>query len=216
MSKNIYWQKPDTNNKIIAALQNNDLLVTTTDTIPGFLANTTEQGFVTLNKIKQDRSNKPYIVLVSDLNKLEYFVDTECLTPKIKELLSKCWPGPLTIIFKARKNLPDFLKSEKDTVAIRCPKYSPLLEVLKHFDGLFSTSANKSSRPAPQTVEYLDPKIIEQVKYVVRDVESTLPTNPSTIIDISSGQVSVVRRGAYPVEELNSWILNQVQDDNGG
>jgi L-threonylcarbamoyladenylate synthase len=196
----MYWQKQDTKQKIITALQHDDVLVTTTDTIPGLLANITESGFTALNKIKQDRSTKPYIILISDLDKLGYFVDP--LTPKIKLLLSKCWPGPLTVIFKAKHDLPYFLKSEKGTVAIRCPNYSPLLDILKHFNGLFSTSANRSAHPTPQKIEYLDPKIIEQVKYVVRDVESTLPTNPSTIIDISSGKIALVRQGAYPLEEI--------------
>ena len=209
----IYWQdlnskKPDAKKvdakQIIEALQNNEILITTTDTVPGLLANTTSHGFAALNKIKQDRQNKPYIILISDAKKLDNFVDTQQFTPQIKNLIEQCWPGPLTIIFKAKKNLPSFLKSEQDTVAIRCPNYTPLLEILKHFNGLYSTSANSSYNPAPKSINDVDDQVTAQVKYLIDDKDITeQATQASTIIDISqAGQVKIIRQGAYTKKDL--------------
>ncbi|MFA6534896.1 MAG: L-threonylcarbamoyladenylate synthase [Candidatus Babeliales bacterium] len=221
----IYWQSPDTKNKVIEELKNNKVLITTTDTIPGFLANTTAQGFQALNTIKQDRQHKPYIILISDTSigdasKLDYFVDPEQLTQQIKNLVKQCWPGPLTVIFEAKKELPAFLKSENNTVAIRCPDYPPLLDILKNFNGLFSTSANISNTPAPTTIKDVNKEVISQVKYFVDDNNNESSqshrTKPSTIIDVSNmaqssntsvgnthvAQIRVVRQGAYTTQDL--------------
>lgn len=56
---------------------------------------------------------------------------------------------------------------EIQTVAIRCPEHAGLQNVLKHFDGLFSTSANKTGMPAPVKFEDIDKNLLEQVKYAV-------------------------------------------------
>jgi len=233
----IYWQAPDTKDKIIEALKSNKVLITTTDTIPGLLANVTNQGFQELNKIKQDRQNKPYIILIGDasiddasigdssklnhfgdISKLDHFVEPEQLTPQIRKLVKHCWPGPLTIIFKAKKDLPNFLKSEQGTIAIRCPNYAPLLEILKHFEGLYSTSANRSAGTVPATIDSVDQQLALEVAYLVDDSDSVQPVRqsylsgggvtttdkkeqmatdklslmdkPSTIIDISNMHIS--------------------------
>ena len=199
----IYWQDPDTENKIIHALQDNKVLITTTDTIPGFLANTTAQGFAALNSIKGGRQNKPYIILIDNFRKLDYFVDQQQITPQVKKLVNKFWPGPLTIIFKAKKELPNFLKSEQETVAIRCPNQTHMLRVLKHFNGLYSTSANRSSDPAPMTIDSVNQQVALKVAYLVEDKEQKTAGKPSTIIDVSNPKkICIVRQGAYPIQDL--------------
>ncbi|MFH1253995.1 MAG: L-threonylcarbamoyladenylate synthase [bacterium] len=221
----IHWQSPNTKNKIIEELQNNKVLITTTDTIPGFIANTTAQGFQALNTIKQDRQHKPYIILISDTDigdasisdasKLDYFVEPEQLTQHIKNLVKQCWPGPLTVIFKAKKELPAFLKSENNTVAIRCPNYTPLLEILKKFNGLFSTSANISNTPAPTTIKDVNQEVISQVKYLVDDNDKknlqSHETKPSTIIDVSTNQIRIIRQGAYTAQDLEKILGENIK-----
>lgn len=215
----IHWQSPETKSKIIEALQDNKVLITTTDTIPGFLANATAQGFDALNTIKQDRQNKPYIILISDASKLDYFVQPEQLTQQIKHLIKKCWPGPLTIIFKAKKELPAFLKSENNTVAIRCPNYHQLLDVLKNFNGLFSTSANISNTPAPKTIADVNQQVALQVKYLVNDNNSkdsqSYETKPSTIINVSeiakTDQIKIIRQGAYTIQDLEKILGENIK-----
>jgi L-threonylcarbamoyladenylate synthase len=213
----IYWQAPDTKDKIIEALKSNKVLITTTDTIPGLLANTTNQGFQELNKIKQDRQNKPYIILIGDssigdsskldhfgdISKLDHFVEPEQLTPQIRKLVKHCWPGPLTIIFKAKKDLPNFLKSEQGTIAIRCPNYAPLLEILKHFEGLYSTSANRSAGTVPATIDSVDQQLALEVAYLVDDSDSVQPVRQSYL---SGGGVATTdKKEQMATDKLSLW-----------
>ncbi len=113
---------------IVEELQRGCVIAGDTDTVPGLLAPLSERGFKSLNLIK-GRFEKPYLVLTDSPEKLTKFVDFP-LDPYVRVLIEQCWPGPLTIIFKAKAALPSYIKSVDGTIAIRIPKHAGLLKVL--------------------------------------------------------------------------------------
>ena len=126
-------------------------------------------------------------------------------------MLQNCWPGPITIIFKATSKLPSYYYSKQGTIALRCPDHTGLQEILQSFDGLFSTSANRSSEPIPKTLYEINTTIFNSVALIVNHQQQYLP--PSSIIDVSALQytaatqdttqkIKVIRKGLYPLEEL--------------
>jgi L-threonylcarbamoyladenylate synthase len=202
--KMLFWQDTKTIELLKKSLQLEHVSITTTDTIPGFLAPLSAQSFSLLNDIKGRPADKPYLVLIASLQQVEHFVDTVSLTDRVRILLEHCWPGPVTFVFKSKKGLPPFLQSTDGTIALRCPNHKGLLGLLTSFEGLFSSSANKSAQPPAQRIDDLNPDIITAVEYIVADrgKEKSLAL-PSTVIDVSdSEQISVIRKGSYPVEEL--------------
>lgn len=203
--KIISWQDPSTIPLLEQALAAGNCSITSTDTILGFLAPLTEQGFAGLNALKGGRQDKPYLVLIASPDKLEAFIDYAALAPKIQKLVTQCWPGPVTIIFKAKPNLPKYLVSPTGTIAIRCPQHTGLLTLLASYDGLFSTSANRSGQEPPQHVEQIDPDVIELVDYIVTEPNPTQEAQlPSTIIDASDNHnIKVVRAGTFPASKLD-------------
>ena len=195
------WHNITDQEQITELLKNDIVVAGSSDTILGLLANTTTQGHAELNRIKE-RAEKSYIVLIADKTKLDRFVLQPASTA-VQKLMTHCWPGPLTLILKADEALPDYLKAHDGTIALRVPKHAGLLSVLKKFDGLFSTSANKYGKPVALTAEELDPSIASQVTCVVVDENKTKNLiTPSTIIDCSGENLRVVREGAYLIEEL--------------
>ena len=229
MNKLHYWSEKQIIDELKISLCNNNIVITSTDTILGFLGNITLESFDKITKIKEKRENKPFLVIINSIDKLSKFVDIQSLEgTNVNNLLKKHWPGPLTVIFRAKKDLPAFMKSKENTIAIRCPQHKGLQEILQHFDGLFSTSANRTNQPAPINYKDLDPEIIKQVQFVLIKKEKVDTKNklyqtlPSTIIDVSDTSVSdihvshecvsntivsdnnikLVRKGAYPVEDL--------------
>lgn len=199
--KIVYWNDKNSIEYLVKKLQSENIILGSSDTVLGLLANTTKEGLRKLNKIKQ-RSKKPYVVLIANKASLYNFVDKEKLLP-IEKFINNCWPGPVTLIFKIKPSIPSFMKSKKGTIAFRVPDHAGLQKLLSHFTGLFSTSANISGTPIPQTIKEVDKHIINQVACIVtgkqRGQSSSLP---STIIDCSGEKISVVREGAYPVDEL--------------
>ncbi len=226
--KPIFSWNNESNIKIVKnSIRNNKICITSTDTILGFTANLTKTGFEALNNLKERSATKPYLILISGPEKLSIFIDEENLTPQIQNLISKCWPGPVTIIFKARKELPSFLTSKNNTIALRSPKNPYLLKLLKSFDGLFSTSANKTTDSPPKNLDEISNTIIEKVECIIVennnsydnknsnakknnlfiDTKASMLQNlPSTIIDATSGKkIKVIRKGAYSINELEKY-----------
>ena len=120
--------------------------------------------------------------------------------------MNSCWPGPLTLILKAKPDLPDFMKSPEGTVGLRMPNHKGLLELLARFEGLFSTSANRAGEPVPQSIDEIDPEIMDAISYLIVDREQTPSMVPSTILDCSRDEIRIVRKGAYPIEKLEKII----------
>ena len=224
--KHLCWTEPSTIEKLKNSLKCDQISITSTDTILGFLANLSEKSFSALNNIKGERAQKPYLILISNKDKLknfiaaDYFDQNNILNKKIFNLIKNCWPGPLTIIFKAKKDLSSFAVSKENTIALRCPDHAPLQKLLESFDGLFSTSANKTGTPPPTFLEDIDLQTSQQISYVATDEkfevdrQHTLKqTLPSTIIDISTGkEVKVVRSGAFSINELEKYYGSKIKN----
>lgn len=177
------------------------------DTVLGLLADVSEEGVAQLNHIKS-RSKKPYLVLVHDYKKALKFIQyDESKLLQTEKLMNICWPGPVTIIFRAKSDLPDFMKAADGTIALRVPKHDGLLQLLAHFDGLFSTSANSSGDPVPSSIEQVNDDIMHSVACIVLNNEygsAQSAAIPSTIIDCTGDQLVVVRQGAFSVDALMS------------
>lgn len=207
-----FWNGAEVIKQLEESLLQDSLVLGSSDTVFGLLANTTEKGFNALNKIK-GRQDKPYIVLIGGVDKLKHFVDCD-LSGDVSSLLNFCWPGPLTMIFKAKTDLPNFLKSNDGKIALRVPQHDGLLELLKRFDGLFSTSANLSGENVPGFVENINQSIIENAGMIVLDEYSTGYANaskPSTILDCSTPEnIYLIRAGAYSIDSLERICDNPI------
>ena len=196
----LFWEEIHSIDRIGRALRENTVVVGTSDTVLGLLALLSRQGFDALNSIKS-RTGRPYLILIGDKKKAAYFAKN-IQSFHIEKMIDICWPGPLTLILKAQPDLPDFMKSQEGTVALRMPNHAGLLQLLARFDGLFSTSANRAGQPVPVAVDELDPIIMKSISYLIIDREERVTTASSTILDCSLDEIKLVRKGAYPIEKL--------------
>ncbi len=123
--------------------------------------------------------------------------------PEVAEpLMRRCWPGPLSIIFKASPLVPERVRGERGTIALRVPK-NPLAHALLEAVGgpLVSSSANLSGQPpASNVVEIV--RIFRNQIDLILDCGEAQTTVPSTIVDVSSGKIEFVRDGAVDVSEF--------------
>lgn len=194
--KNINWNDSQYVDLIVELLANDQVILGDSDTVLGLLANTSSRGRLALDLIKE-REKKPYIILIEKVAKAKKFVSQTDLE-KIAPLLTGFWPGPLTVIFKAKAGLPVYLQGESGTIALRVPDHKGLLSVLPHFDGLFSTSANLAGQSVPPSINDVDPSISDKAALIVLDEGSNNPQKlPSTIIDCSGPEIRLVRQGVF-------------------
>ena len=204
--KKLYWHDRQACTVVIEALKQGNVVAGTTDTVLGLLADTTREGFGRLDQIK-GRVHKPYLILIGAPNNVRHFVSFP-LADSVQRIIDACWPGPLTIIFKAKPGLPPHLVALDGTIALRMPDHAGLLAILEYFNGLYSTSANFAGEPVAATVDQLDPRILASVAHLIVDDEQSdsikksssmdLPASlPSTIIDCTGDEVVIVREGAF-------------------
>ena len=199
-NKRLFWNEKSSIGRLAAVLRGGGLVLGSSDTILGFLANLSQKSKTEIDTLKR-RSGKPYIILLGSREQLLGLVDEANLL-HIEKLMAHYWPGPLTLILKAKPEIPAWMKAEDGTIAVRIPDHPGLLELLKEFDGLFSTSANISGQPVPKSIQEVDERILAAVEEVVLDSEPQEGIAPSTILDCTDEQVRVVREGTYSIEEL--------------
>lgn len=206
MTNHLQWNQKNSVDILKTLLANNELIVSSTDTILGFLAIPSQKTFDQLSLIKGRNAEKNYLIVSRDLSSALSFVQKELISSNVAKMLAHCWPGPVTVIFKAKATLPHYLQSHGGTIAIRCPKHDGLQKLLENFDGLFSTSVNRSGMPAARTVEAIADDLLTEISCVVVDDKEVAKVLPSTIIDVSSerdtGLIKVIRDGEYPIAEL--------------
>ncbi|MFH0898610.1 MAG: Sua5/YciO/YrdC/YwlC family protein [bacterium] len=205
----IFWQNTDSITLLEQELKKDSICITSTDTVLGFLAASTEKSFQKLQSLKGERDQKPFVILVENIFSLKKFVDMHSISNSVMTMLERCWPGPVTVVFRAGINCPSFCMSSEGTIALRSPDHHGLQKLLASYDGLFSTSANRSGKPVPINPEQIDQKIVQSIKYLVLDSDRhSMSQTPSTILDCSRGVeqgIRVIREGAFPIHELEDY-----------
>jgi len=121
--------------------------------------------------------------------------------PAAGALAARFWPGPLTIVCAAAPNLPPEVAGG-GTVGVRVPGSAAARELSRLAGGpLVSTSANLSGGPPVTRVADLAPAILAAVDAVL-DGGPVPGGLPSTVVEVGSGGLALVRAGAVPWPEV--------------
>ena len=179
--------------RIISELKNGNLVIMPTDTVYGIITDATKEE--TIKKVfnaKERSFNKPLLVLVSDKNMLENLVSE--ISPKAEEIISKYWPGPLTILFPKKDEVSDILTASSPYIAIRMPNDKRLLNIIRKVNKpLISTSANITSKETITEVSQIEEKMKEKISYILDG--GVVKNEASTIIKIENDKIEIVRAG---------------------
>jgi len=141
--------------------------------------------------IKGRRDNKPILVLISNRPQLTQLVTD--IPRAAQVLMDRFWPGPLTLVFRAARDLPHGLTQGTGTIGIRQPARSDVLRLLHHVGPLTGTSANRTGHSPMRTAEDVLAELGEDVDLIL-DGGETAGGLPSTLVDIT-GAVRLVREG---------------------
>jgi len=185
----------------IEALRKGKVVIFPTDTVYGIgcICNS-EQAADRIYDLKNRDRRKPLILFVSNLKQVANLAYN---IPQIaKELMNKFWPGPLTIILRAKKHIPIsqtcIFKTDKfNTISFRIPNHPiPRFLVKELGVPLATTSANVSGYNHQATSTKVLEKIFEnKVDLCIDDNEIPIGIE-STVIDCSVSPPSILREGA--------------------
>jgi L-threonylcarbamoyladenylate synthase len=176
-----------------------------TDTFYGLGADPFNLAAITeIFRIKHRSAERPIPLLVSSLDQA---ADLVADPPQLFfTLAKKFWPGPLTLVVPASRQIPLKVTANTGRVGIRWPR-SPLAEALIAAADrpLTGTSANLSDHPACSTAAQVEEQVGDFLPLIL-DGGATAGDNPSTVLQLQGGRGRILRYGGISESELKEFL----------
>lgn len=152
-----------------------------------------ESAVKKLFQLKGRGFDKPISILVKDKNMLSEI--TEEVPPSAERLIKKFWPGPLTIIFKAKKTIPAIITGNTGKIGVRISGNPITQRLLAEIDfPITTTSANPSGKKSPVTASEVAGYFGDKIDLLI-DGGILSGRLGSTIVDVTEGDLKVIRDG---------------------
>ena len=193
------------------ALQQGEIVSFPTETVYGLGAiATSQEAVLKVFKAKGRPSDNPLIVHISDIQQMTSTVEE---IPEIALTLAKAfWPGPLTMILKAKPGIyAPALSAGLPTVSFRMPNHPLTLELITKVGiPLVGPSANLSTKPSPTKVEHVFEDMNGRIRGILDGGSSTVGVE-STVIDLTNEEGPVILRPGVITKEQIESVIGPIQ-----
>jgi len=184
----------------ISVLQDGGIVAYPTDTLYGLGAKyDNEQTLKRLYDIKNRPDEKAIPIIIGDPEQISLLAKP--VSKAAADLISRFWPGPLTLILHAIEGLNRFIVAGS-RIAVRVPGESFALRLVRAAGfPITATSANISGKPPARNSGMAIDYFGAALDLVVDGGESSI-TLPSTIVDVTGKCPVVLREGAIKASML--------------
>ena len=196
----------DAHSQAALAIKGGGVVAFRTDTFYGLGADPFNRGSLRdLNALK-GREGKPILVLVSDAEFAEQLVLERS---KFFNLLAESyWPGPLTVVARARADVPAELTAGTGNVGVRLPDDERVRAFVRACGGaLTATSANPAGSPPARSCAEVK-AYFRSTDLVLIDGGETSSAEPSTVVEASSRGVRLIREGLIKADKIRRTLLS--------
>ena len=145
-----------------------------------------EHAVYLLLDIKNRPWQKGLILVAAEIEQLADFI--EPIDLDLAQEIIASWPGPTTWVLPAKKGVPDYLRGEHDTIAVRVTAHRQTAALCHQFGGaIVSTSANATGMQPAKTAH--------QVRRHLPEIETVLSgqcgssDKPTQIRDGQTGDI---------------------------
>ena len=194
-------------NRAVAILNDGGVVAFPTETYYGLAVDPLNPMALNyLFTLKQRDIAKPILTLVDDRESLSSLVHE---IPIIyNQIMEKFWPGPLTLIFQAKINLPTLLTAGTSTIGVRQSSHPFARQLLRAFGRpVTATSANISGKDAAVDAYEVKAHFGDQIDMVF-DGGRAPGILGSTIIGLDGVRLNLIREGVIPYEEILHTVQN--------
>lgn len=182
-----------------------------TETVYGLGADVTNLDAIQkIYKIKQRPIDHPLIVHISDISHLAYWA--QAIPASAWKLAQQFWPGPLTVILRRSRHIPDNVTGGQDTVGLRIPAHPVALALLKALGpgkALAAPSANRFGRISPTTAAHVREELGCDVDMILEGGACDVGLE-STIISFCEQTPQILRPGAIALSELENALNSPI------
>ncbi len=196
--------------ELVGIMRGGGLVAVPTETVYGLAGNgLDEKAVAEIYEVKGRPEVKPLSLMVHDAASMERYCEN--VPPQAYTLVKKFWPGPLTIVMKAKPCVPEIVRAGGETVGLRCPDHPLTLELLEKSGVPFAApSANPSGEPSPKNADSV-------LKYFDGKIDAVLDGGEcgigceSTLIDLSRTPYRILRQGALPADEIADAFVDSMK-----
>lgn len=182
----------------VDVLEKGGVIAYPTDTVYGLGCDLMNKGAIErLYQIKGMQKNKSLAFICNDLSNItKYAIVDNSAYRMLKHYL----PGPYCFILQSTREVPKMVLTKQKTVGIRVPNH-PVIIALTEALGrpIISTTAAR-----PDGEPLIDPaEIRDEFKGLDLVLDAGVGGDvPTTVIDISTGALEIVREGAGPIHSF--------------
>jgi tRNA threonylcarbamoyl adenosine modification protein (Sua5/YciO/YrdC/YwlC family) len=199
LSINPTYPEPRKIQRAVQVLNQGGIIAYPTDTVYGLGCDIqNKQAIDRLYVLKGMPKDHPLAFICPDLSDISKYAVVE---NAVYRVLKHFLPGPYCFILLATREVPKMLLNKQKTVGIRVPNNPIAIAIVRELGRpLISTTA---ARPGQDPL--VDPWEIDQEFAgldLVIDSGDAGGSVPTTVVDLSQGDVRIVREGAGPVDEL--------------
>lgn len=186
------------------------LVAVPTETVYGLAGNGLDENAVhEIYEVKGRPAVKPLSLMVPDRGAMKGYC--EDVPEQAEYLAERFWPGPLTIVLKAKELVPEIVRAGGTTVGLRCPDHPLTLEALRLAKLPFAApSANPSGAESPKDAA----KVME---YFSGRIDAVIDGGPcgigreSTLIDMSARPYRILRQGALAADDIADALVDNMK-----
>ena len=185
----------------VAALKRGDVIAFPTETLYGLGADALNPAAVEdVFQLKGRDTTNPIPVLIADRAMLLNLVSEVPLLAE--KLIARFWPGPLTIVLPARREIPRPLMNASGGIGMRVSSQGIAGELISALGRpITATSANPTGEPPARTVQAAKRYFAGQIDVFIDGGELTSKAG-STVVDIAGDAVRIIRAGDIDRSQL--------------
>lgn len=204
---NVNPDEPEPRKIRVAAkiIQHGGLVAFPTETVYGLGADALNpKAVLALFQAKKRPLDNPPIVHVEKVE--DVYALAECVPLKAEKLMDAFWPGPLTLVFKRSRRVPDVTVAGLDTIAIRMPQHKVALALIRESAcPIAAPSANLAGKPSPTSAQHVLDDLNGRIDAVL-DAGPTRIGVESTVLDVSVDPPLLLRPGGTSAEVLRKAV----------
>ena len=198
------------------ALALGEIVAFPTETVYGLGANALDASAVAKIFAAKERPRfNPLIVHVPGADEAEAYA---AVSDTARKLMGAFWPGPLSLVLPRRAGcaIADLVSAGLDTIALRAPSHPvarALLAAVKL--PIAAPSANRSGRISPTTAAHVAAEL-GRLPAIILDGGPCSLGLESTVLGIEGDDVTLLRLGALPREEIERVLGYQLAGPDAG
>lgn len=190
--------------ELVKILKNDGVISVPTDTVYGICARIDSKiAYDKLMKVKNRPSSKIFPIMCANEEQIK---EIAIVNAREEKIIKAFMPGPITLILKKNKELPNYVTNGKDTIAIRMATSEAVKKIILELKSpIFMTSANQSGEKECSNLKEIE----EKCPLLDGMMEGNVVfSKGSTIVDCTSEEIKILREGPISIKQILFAIKN--------